>query len=190
MFLPIAGIYCYLVCYTTTGDVTVDQDLMYAILIQLMVATDYILILGVQRDVYLKGQPPGRKNAEADIPLMKRFRRALSLYPSPRGIGWSFEPQTLPKPSTKPRLAFVSSRIARAFASTLIGTSASVMINSNPALSSNALSVRGMGWFYHTTGVLVSTLSAVAQINMVHCLLCGCWDFWLARVAGSVWESV
>ena len=190
MFLPIAGIYCYLVCYTTTGDVTVDQDLMYAILIQLMVATDYILIPGVQRDVYLKGQPPGRKNAEADIPLMKRFRLGLTLYITPREIGWSFEPRTLPKPSTKPPFAFVSSRIARALAGTLIGTSASVMINSNPALSSNVLSVRDMGWFYHTTGVLVSTLNTVAQINMVHCLLCGCWDFWLARVAGSVWESV
>ena len=120
MFLPIAGIYCYLVCYTTTGDVTVDQDLMYAILIQLMVATDYILIPGVQRDVYPKGQPPGMKNPEADIPLMKRFRLGLSLYITLREIGWSFEPRTLPKPSTKPPFAFVSSRIARALAGTLM----------------------------------------------------------------------
>ena len=127
MFLPIAGIYCYLVCYTTTGDVTVDQGLGTAILIQLMVAADYILITDVLGDIYPKDQSPGMKGAEADIPMMNRFRRALCLYTTPLGIGWSFEPRTLPKPSMKPRFAFVSSRIARALAGTLIGTFASVM---------------------------------------------------------------
>ena len=171
IFLPIAVISCYLVCYTTTGDVTVDQGLGTVILIQLMVATDYILITDVQRDIYPKDQPPGMKGAEADIPLMKRFRRALSLYTTPRGIGWSFEPRTLPKPSMKPRFAFVSSRIARALAGTLIRTFASVMINSNPALSGNTLSVRDMGWFYHTMGVFAFALNAVAQIDTVHCVV-------------------
>ena len=137
IFLPIAVISCYLVCYTTTGDVMVDHGLGTAILFQLMVAADYILISDVQRDIYPKDQPPGMKGAEANIPLMKRFRRALSLYTTPHGIGWSFEPRTLPKPSVKPRFAFVSSRIARALAGTLIRTFASVMINSNPALSGN-----------------------------------------------------
>ena len=80
MFLSIAGISCYLVYYTRTGDVTVDQGLGTAILIQLMVAADYILITDVHRDIYPKDQPPGAKGAEVDMPLMKRFRRALSLY--------------------------------------------------------------------------------------------------------------
>jgi hypothetical protein len=171
MFLLIAGISCYLVCYTTTGDVTVDQGLGTAILIQLMVAADYILITDIQRDIYPKDQSQRVKGAEADISLMKRFRRALSLYTTPRGIGWSFEPRTLPKPSTKPRFAFVSSRIARALAGMLIRTFASVMVNSNPALSGNTLSVRDMGWFYHTAGVFAFALNAVAQINTVHCVL-------------------
>ena len=148
----------------------VAHGLGTAILFQLMVAADYIVI-DVQRGIYPKDPPPRMKGAGVDIPLMKRFYRALSLYTSPRGIGWSFEPQTLPKPSTKPRLAFVSSRIARAFASTLIGTFASVMVNSNPALSGNTLSMRDMGWFYHTTGVFAFALNAVAQIDTVHCVL-------------------
>jgi hypothetical protein len=171
MFLPIAAVSCYLVCCTTTGDVTVDQGLGTAILSQLMVAADYILITDIQRDIYPKDQPPRVKGAEADITLKKRFRRALSPYTSPRGIGWSFEPRTLPKPSTKPRFAFVSSRIARALAGTLIRTFASVMVNSNPALSGNTLSVRDMGWFYHTTGVFAFALNTVAQVNTVHCVL-------------------
>ncbi|KIJ91659.1 hypothetical protein K443DRAFT_685834 [Laccaria amethystina LaAM-08-1] len=171
MFLPIAAISCYLVCYTTTGDVTVDQGLGTAILSQLMVAADYILITDIQRDIYPKDQPPRVKGPEADITLKKRFRRALSLYTTPRGIGWSFEPRTLPKPSTKPRFAFVSSRIARALAGMLIRTFASAMVNSNPALSGNTLSVRDMGWFYHTTGVFAFALNAVAQINTLHCVL-------------------
>ena len=52
-----------LACYTTTGDVNVDQGLGSAILIQLMVAADYILIPDVQRDTYPKDQPPGVKGA-------------------------------------------------------------------------------------------------------------------------------
>ncbi|EDR03831.1 uncharacterized protein LACBIDRAFT_306530 [Laccaria bicolor S238N-H82] len=171
IFLPIAVTSCYLVCYTTTGDVTVDQGLGTAILIQLMIAVDYILITDVQRDIYPKDQPPRKKGADADIPLMKRFRRAISLYTTPRGIGWSFEPRTLPKPSTKPRFVFVSSRITRALASALTGTFASVMINSNPALSGITLSVRDMGWFYRTTGIFAFALNAIAQINTIHCVL-------------------
>lgn len=171
MFLPIAGICCYLVCYTTTGDVTVNQGLGSSILIQLMAAADYILITDVQKDIYPKGRPPGMKGVEADEALMKRFRRALSLYTAPRGIGWSFELRILPKPSTKPRFAFVLSRIARALAGTLIGTFASVMVNSNPALSGNTLSMRDMGWFYHTTGVFAFALNIVARIFAVHSAL-------------------
>ncbi|EDR15395.1 uncharacterized protein LACBIDRAFT_301678 [Laccaria bicolor S238N-H82] len=171
IFLPIAVTSCYLVCYTSTGDVVVDQGLGTAILIQLMVAVDYILITDVQRNIYPKDQPPRNKGAEVDMSLMKRFRRALSLYTNPRGIGWSFEPRTLPRPSTKPRFAFVSSRIIRALASALIGTFASVMINSNPALSGITLSVKDMGWFHHTTGVFAFALNAIAQINTIHCVL-------------------
>ena len=81
MFLPIASFSCYLMWYTTTDDVTVDQGPESPISIQLMVAAGYILITNVQRDIYTKYHPPGMKGAEADIPLMKRFRRALSLYP-------------------------------------------------------------------------------------------------------------
>ena len=136
IFLPIAVISCYLVCYTTTGDVTADQGLGTVILILLMVAADYILITDVQRDIYPKDQPPGMKGAEVDIPLMKRFPRALSLYTTPRGIGWPFEPRTLLKPSVMPRFGFVSSRIARALAS-MIGTFATVMINFNPRSPGN-----------------------------------------------------
>ena len=115
MFLPIAGISGYLVCCATTGDVTVDHSLGSATLIQLMVAADHILIT----DIYPKDQP-GMKSAEAGIPLMKRFRCALSLYTTLRGIGWSFGPRTFPKPPIKPHFAFISSRIARALAGTLI----------------------------------------------------------------------
>ena len=186
MFLTIAVISCYLVCYTTTGDVMVDHGLGTAILFHLIVAADYILIIDVQKDIYPKDQPPGMKGTEADIPLMKRFRRALSLYTTPPGIGWSFEPRTLPKPSAKPRFAFVSSRIACAIAGTLISTFASVMINSNPSLSSNTLSVRDMGWFYYTTEVFAFALNVVALIDTVHCVLAA----FCIRVAGSVWESV
>ncbi|KIK00737.1 hypothetical protein K443DRAFT_7417 [Laccaria amethystina LaAM-08-1] len=114
-------------------------------------AADYILITDVQRDTYPKDQPPGMKGAESDMPLTKR---------------WSFEPRTLPKPSTKPRSAFISPKIAHALAGTLIGTFTSVMINSNPALSGNTLSARGMGWFYHTAGVFAFALNAVAQNSM------------------------
>ena len=146
----------------------VAHGLGTAILFQLMVAADYIVI-DVQRGIYPKDPPPRMKGAGVDIPLMKRFYRALSLYTSPRGIGWSFELQTRPKPSMKPRLAFVSSRIA--FASTLIRTFASAMINSNPALSRNTLLLRDMGWFYHTTGVFAFALNSVAQIDTVHCVL-------------------
>ena len=103
--------------------------------------------------------------------MMKCFLHALSLYITPRRIGWSFEPLTLPKPSVKPHFTFVSSRIAHALAGMLIGTFASVLINPNPALLGNTLSVREMGWFYHTTGVFVLTFNTVAQIDMVHCVL-------------------
>ena len=75
-----------------------------------MVAADYMLIAEVQRDIYPKDHARGMKSAEADIPLIKRFRRAVGLYTTPRGIGWSFEPRTLPKPLVEPRFAFISSR--------------------------------------------------------------------------------
>ena len=37
-----------------------------------------------------------------------------------------------------------------------------------PGLSGNSLSVRDMGWFYHTMGVFAFALNAVAQIDTVH----------------------
>ena len=46
IFLPIAVFSCYLVCYTTTGGVMVAHGLGTAILFQLMVAADYIIITG------------------------------------------------------------------------------------------------------------------------------------------------
>ena len=53
MFLPIAGISCYLVYCAIAGDVTVDHSLGFPILIQLTVAADHILIT----DIYPKDQP-------------------------------------------------------------------------------------------------------------------------------------
>ena len=75
-----------------------------------MVAADYMLIAEVQRDMYPKDHVRGMKSAEVDIPLIKRFRCAVGLYTTPRGIGWSFELRTLLKPLVEPRFAFVSSR--------------------------------------------------------------------------------
>ena len=102
---------------------------------------------------------------------MTRFCQAFNLYSSPRGVGWSFEPWTLPKPSTKSRFAFVVSRIVRALGCTLLGAFASVGINSSPALSGKTASVRDMGWFYHTAGAFAFTLGAVTHINALHCVL-------------------
>ena len=171
IFLPIAIISYYLVCYTTTGDVVVDLGLGSAILTQLIVAIDYVLITDVQRDVYPKGQPPRAMGADVGASLATRFCRAFSLYSSPRGVGWSFEPSTLPKPSTKSRFAFVVSRITRVLGCALLAAFASLAINSNPALSGKTASVRDMGWFYHTTGVFAFALGAVTHISLLHSVL-------------------
>ena len=53
MFFPLADI-SYLVSYTTTGDVMVEKGLEYAILVQLMVAADLILMPDVQRTIHPK----------------------------------------------------------------------------------------------------------------------------------------
>ena len=54
MFFPLADI-SYLVSYTTTGDhVMVEKGLEYAILVQLMVAADLILMPDVQRAIHPK----------------------------------------------------------------------------------------------------------------------------------------
>lgn len=103
--------------------------------------------------------------------MATRFGQAFSLYCSPRGVGWSIEPLTLPKPSTKSRFAFVVSRIARALGCALLGAFASMAVNSNPALSGKTASVRDMGWFYHTTGVCAFALGAVTHISLLHSVL-------------------
>lgn len=152
--------YLYFISNMTLKNVSVAHIFM---------ASDYILLTGVQRELSLVTQREPISNA----PLYARFKWALNLLLSIRGVGWKHEPAhpvipPHPLKSTS-RLSFILSQSKRIAFHFLLCDLANTIFMTNPVLSLKSnLSFGDLPLLVRYTGVLGFALSGYAKLTMVH----------------------
>lgn len=166
LFTPIAGISCYLVFFTTSGIVTSDYALGSVILAFLCIASDYVLLTDVQRELRAAShsQPPHS--------LWSRIRWAAQLFASFRGIGWEHEPTSFIRPRPRPssRAAFVASQLLWAVWYILLFDLANLYSRWNPSFAKGGPSLAAFGWFWRSLNIFGWVVPAVTQMSIQHTL--------------------
>ncbi|KAJ7604478.1 hypothetical protein FB45DRAFT_51281 [Roridomyces roridus] len=99
----------------------------------LLTASDYILVTDVQRELRLTGEPAAQSIENA--PLIVRFKWAITLLCSSRGIGWAHGPcMRIPTATDTSRWTFITKQIVRFIASQLLFDAVNLHTRCNPAL--------------------------------------------------------
>ncbi|TFK34577.1 membrane bound O-acyl transferase family-domain-containing protein [Crucibulum laeve] len=167
-FPPILAIILYLVSRCTTGDLITDVGVGSALFTQLVTALDYILLTDVQTELRRVDQP--KDQVISGEPLRTRFKWALSLFLSPRGIGWAHAPSHLPPAPTKlSRSSFVVLKLRQCFVCILLEVFAYIQNASNPAFTSGR-PLEEFSYFWRNMGLLGFGAAAYARINFLYCV--------------------
>lgn len=77
----------YISFYTTTGNRGYDYLLSSNSFVQLLMASDYMILTDTHRELKKTAQ----KGSVADLSFTERLKWAVNLYCSPRGVGWVHE---------------------------------------------------------------------------------------------------
>jgi len=139
----------------------------------LLVASDFLLLTDVQRELRLIGQ----KKSISDAPLSDRLTWAVKLTTALRGIGWEHEPtgSLPPRPTSMTRGQFIVSRVKRLVLYLVLFDVTHIMIRNNPSSLKTARPVAEQGplsWFYATSTYLINDGSLMTIIyNLVPSLL-------------------
>ena len=122
-FLPIAAIATFLLFGLNFEPFFVG--------VQLIGASDFLLLTDVQHELRLVGQP----GSISDAPLLDRLIWAFKLASGPRGIGWAHEPTALlpPRPTTLTRGQFIISRVGWLVFYALLFDVCQMLIRHNPS---------------------------------------------------------
>lgn len=169
LWVPISGIGCYIIFYTSTGS-----DVNYAIgctaASELFIASDYVLLTDVQRELFLVGQ----QTPISEAPFLSRLRWALKLSMSPRGIGWTHEPTSVLRPHPPPtmsRIAFVVSQLRWVLFYILLFDATTLYTAENPAFVASGQSLAAGGWFWGLVNATVIGVQAICDISKQYLLL-------------------
>ena len=133
---------------------------------QLFIASDYILLTDVQRELFLKGQ----KEPAFRLSLFERIKWGASLFINHRCVGWSHEPTYAlpPRPSSLTRQKFISQELGRLAQDLVLFEVLTTYSNRSGYFLSNGRSMAADGLFWRMVNVLVYGNSAIVSMNMSH----------------------
>ncbi|THU83559.1 hypothetical protein K435DRAFT_784138 [Dendrothele bispora CBS 962.96] len=167
LWVPVAAVNTY--CYLSTDS---ENSLRVQVLLDTLTASDYILLTDVQREFRQVGQ----REPISSAGIWPRFKWALQLWISPRGVGWNFEPKSsLPPHPNLTKLEFLRSRFI-SLALALIGNDiAFILASSDPGFSKHAPAFhkQPVTWrLYATALFFFRTRSALTVNYLMISLLC------------------
>ena len=159
-FLPIVVIATFLMFHT---------DSIEGASFLLLVASDYLLLTDVQRELHLIGQP----KSISDAPLSDRLIWAVKLIIAPRGIGWAHEPTTVlpPRPSLT-RGQFIILQVKRLVFYALLLDAGQMIMRNNPSFYDKAaapMAEQGVLWCSYA--MLNFIIHAVSMVTIVQSLI-------------------
>lgn len=175
-FAPILALTVYVLCFTTTGKFDSDYYLGLQWLTYFWTASDYIIFTDVQRElrqVTLNPAHPADKTPIEQGSLWRRTQWAVSLFSSPRGVGWAHEPTSVLPPHPPldiPRVTFVIQRLSYAFAIFLLHDAANLHVRWNDVYRPDGPGYTGRGWpgrFVAAIGYGTSAYSAMMLLSIL-----------------------
>ena len=149
--------------------ISTNMVLKGPVLTHIFMASDYILLTSVQTQLSLVTQREPISNA----PLCARFKWALNLFLSMRGVGWKHEPAhpaIPPHPSkSTSRLSFILTQLKRIAIHFLLYDLAHVIYITNPVLSlKSKLPFGDLPLLFRYTGVLGFALHGYSSLVILH----------------------
>ena len=129
-FLPIAGL-----CICIYHSKLLSDTLTAYLAIHLLIASDYLLLTDVQRELWPKNQ--GKSIWEA--PFWARVKWSLILVATPRGIGWAHQPKYgIPPRPTSGRRRFILTSLGRVLLNIALIDLTNITITYNPSFRRTA----------------------------------------------------
>ena len=137
------------------------------VLSQLFLASDYILLTDVQRDLFVQGQ----KEPAFRLSLFERVKWALSLLINYRCVGWSHEPTYALPPRPLPsvtRQRFIFQELGRLARDIILSEVLTTYAHRSGYFAMNGRSLAADGLFWRMVNVLVYGFSAIVYGSMGH----------------------
>ena len=158
-FLPIAVITTTLILFGVNAE---------PIVILLLMASDFLLLTDVQRELRLIGQP----KSISDAPLSDRLIWAVKLVTTPRGIGWAHEPTVAlpPRPTNLTRGQFIVSRVKWLVFYVLLFVLGQTIVRHNPSFHITAPPIVEQGLLlrsYALSAFVLNTWSILAILGNI-----------------------
>jgi hypothetical protein len=158
LWLPIAAINTY--CYFSASN----NPFHLQLLIDLLTASDYILLTNVQHELHQVEQ----QEPISSFGLWTRFRWAVWLLLCPRGVGWTHEPRLiLPPHPNLTRMKFIQSRLISLIV-VLIGSDiASIIVSNDPGFSKHAppFNQQSLLWRVRATALFFFRLRSTVTLH-------------------------
>ena len=159
----VVAVSCYYCIWTTPSHHTYAT--ISRMILTIFIASDFILLTDVQRELRLVGQ----RDPISNQGLWARLKWSLHLLCSDRGVGWAHEPKSVLPPHPKStRAQFLASRLRWLLAWGLIYDVATIFIRSDPRLAKGAPPIAQLPWLRRCCMFLFSMPGGIASMSMVH----------------------
>lgn len=156
--------YCFF--YTPPNSASSNQGMRYCVsMLYIFVASDFILLTDVQRELRRVGQQEPISNSG----FLARFKWGLKLFFGPRGVGWTHEPRLiLSTHSQSTRLQFLLSQLCWLGGCVLIHDVSSILMRADPFLAKYPppFAEQPMRWRFW--GVALFTISSTINVSIIH----------------------
>jgi len=131
----------------------------------LLIASDFLLLTDVQRELRLIGQ----KKSISDAPLSDRLTWAVKLIIAVRGIGWEHEPtgSLPPRPTSMTRGQFIVSRVKRLVLSLLLLDVGQMIMRHNPSCLKTARPLAEQGLLSCSYAMFIFVLNGGAIMTII-----------------------
>ncbi|KAJ6483624.1 membrane bound O-acyl transferase family-domain-containing protein [Mycena vitilis] len=143
----------------------------------LIIASDYILVTNVQRELHQVPDSTDKRSLGNPIrnienaPLKSRIQWALQLFFNARGVGWAHEPRCVfssRAPPNTPRIDFIARQVGSICANILLFDLANLHSHWNPGFSQH-IGMVAAGWRWRVVGTAAWALGAASAMSAAHC---------------------
>jgi hypothetical protein len=172
LFFPLTigfSVYYSLYFQNATDDSFTNEALRSTSTILIVVASDFILLTDVQRELHQIGQREPISKAS----LMARCKWAFQLYTGNRGVGWAHEPTSVlpPRPANVTRFQFITSRLFWLARCVLIVDAASVVVRAKGFAARDELPFAEQPLPWRCVNTLVFCIVSGLNITISHTCL-------------------